>query len=136
MAYGNCNNCGAGISWDKQKREAMNTRRPLNYDGTIHDCQGGVGSGSSSRPSQQQQQQQQRPRPPLVDQEQKSLDIKAAQVQRKKEHDELIKNMQWLTKMLAFKAEQDGGGSASEILDGIGFREFQEEQHQEGYDDL
>ena len=117
MAYGNCNTCGAGISWDKQKREAMNTRRPLNYDGTIHTC-GGNGSHSQSQQVTQQ-------KPPIVDQ--KSKDIKDAQVQRKKEHDELIKNMQWLTKMLAFKAEQDGGGSASEILDGIGFRQFQEE---------
>ena len=67
MAYGNCNTCGAGISWDKQKREAMNTRRPLNYDGTVHDCGGG-----SSRQSQQVAQQ----KPPVVDQ--KSVDIKAA----------------------------------------------------------
>ena len=123
MAYGNCRDCGAGISWDEQKRKQLNTRRPLNYDGTIHSC-----SGTEVQPQRQQQQQQQRPSKPVVDQEQKSLDIKAAQLQRKKEHDELIKNMQWLTKMLAFKAEQDGGGSANEILDGIGFREYQEEQ--------
>ncbi len=61
-------------------------------------------------------------------QDQKSQDIKAAQVQRKKEHDELIKNMQWLTKAIAQLNETQGGGAAKEILDAMGFREFQEEQ--------
>ena len=124
MAYANCRDCGAGISWDEQRRKQLNTRRPLNYDGTIHSCGGGGGQP-------QQQVQKQRPTNPIqqavVPQDQKSLDIKAAQIQRKKEHDELIKNMQWLTKMLAFKAEQDGGGKAQDILDDIGFREYQEE---------
>lgn len=80
----------------------------------------------------QQKQQQQRPTNPIqkavIDQDQKSKDIKDAQAERKKQHIEFIKNLQWLTKMLAFKAEQDGGGSASEILDGIGFEEYREDQ--------
>lgn len=121
MAYGNCNNCGAGISWDKQKREAMNTRRPLNYDGTIHDCQGGNGRHSSPQPQPQKNPIQQ-----AVDQ--KSIDIKAAQQERRQQHRELIKNLQWNTKMLAFVAEQNGGGNAKEILDSMGFEEFREEQ--------
>jgi hypothetical protein len=72
------------------------------------------------------------PRPiqaaPTIEQNQKSADIKAAQIERKKQHVEFIKNLQWLTKMLAFKAEQDGGGSAKDILDSMGFEEYREEQ--------
>lgn len=32
-----CNRCNGKISWDKRKREELNTRLPLNLDGTIHD---------------------------------------------------------------------------------------------------
>jgi hypothetical protein len=86
--------------------------------------------------NQNQPQQPQQPQQQQNNQDQRSLDIKAAQVQRKKEHDQLIKNMQWLTKMLAIKAEQDGGGPAKDILESMGFEEFQEEQRQQGYEDL
>jgi len=58
----------------------------------------------------------------------KSDEIKAAQIERKRQHIEFIKNLQWLTKILAFKAEQDGGGNAKDILDAMGFEEYREEQ--------
>jgi hypothetical protein len=32
-----CNRCNGKISWDKRKREELNTRLPVNLDGTIHD---------------------------------------------------------------------------------------------------
>jgi hypothetical protein len=121
VGFNSCDNCNAPIIWDKKKREQLNTKRPLNRDGTIHNC------GDQSQP--QQQQQQPKPEPPAgkpYDQ-QRLDDIKAAQEERKKQHIEFIKNLQWLTKMLAFKAEQDGGGSAEEILNSIGFREYQQE---------
>ena len=66
--------------------------------------------------------------PATIDQNQRSLDIKAAQIQRKKEHDELIKNMQWLTKVIAQLNRNTGGGTAKEILESMGFEEFREEQ--------
>jgi hypothetical protein len=61
-------------------------------------------------------------------QDQKSLDIKAAQLERKRQHNELIKNLQWNTKALATVAESNGAGSAKDILEAMGFEEFQEEQ--------
>jgi hypothetical protein len=61
-------------------------------------------------------------------QDQKSEDIKAAQLQRKKEHDELIKNMQWLTKAIAQLNETQGGGAAKEILENMGFEDYRSEQ--------
>jgi hypothetical protein len=73
----------------------------------------------------------------VVDQDQKTKDIKDAQQERRDQHRELIKNMQWNTKMLALRAEQEGGhGTAGEILEEMGFEEFREEQRQEGYEDL
>ena len=125
MAFGTCRDCHQPISWDEQKRKQYNTRRPLNLDGTIHSC-----SGTEVQPQSSQQHFTPSPNPPkvVIDQDQRSQDIKAAQIQRKKEHDQLIRNMQWLTKMLAFKAEQDGGGPAKDILNSMGFEEFQEEQ--------
>ena len=38
--------------------------------------------------------------------------------------------------MLAHVVETQGGKQAREILDSMGFEEFQEEQRQEGYEDL
>ena len=45
-----CKNCGENIDWNKQRREALWYRGPLNLDGTIHKC--------IQAPQQQQQQQQ------------------------------------------------------------------------------
>ena len=117
MAYGNCNTCGAGISWDKQKREAMNTRRPLNYDGTVHDCGGG-----SSRQSQQAVQQ----KPPVVDQ--KSVDIKAAQEERRLQHRELITAMQNLTKAIITDIASRKGDEANDIVDSMDYDQSREDQ--------
>ena len=120
MAYGNCNTCGAGISWDKQKREAMNTRRPLNYDGTVHDCGGG-----SSRQSHQQATQQ-KPSPPVVDQ--KSIDIKAAQEERRVQHRELITTMQNLTKAIIADIASRKGDEANDIVDSMAYDQSREDQ--------
>jgi hypothetical protein len=124
MGFNNCDNCGGPISWDKQKRAALNTRLPLNHDGTIHMC-GRGGNGMH-------QQSQQKPTNPIqkvvTDQDQKSLDIKAAQLERKRQHNELIKNMQWNTKMMAQLNQTNGGGDAKDILEAMGFEEFREEQ--------
>ena len=117
MAYGNCNTCGAGISWDKQKREAMNTRRPLNYDGTVHDCGGG-----SSRQSQQVAQQ----KPPVVDQ--KSVDIKAAQEERRVQHRELITAMQNLTKAIITDIASRRGDEANDIVDSMAYEQYREDK--------
>jgi hypothetical protein len=131
MGFNNCDNCKMPIIWDKQKRERLNTRRPLNRDGTIHLC----GGNGAQQPQAQQQQQTSTPAPtPEPTQDQK---IKAAQKERLRQHIEFIKNLQWNTKIQALRAEQDGGhGTAAEILDAMGFEEFREEQRQEGYDDL
>jgi hypothetical protein len=115
MGFNECDNCNQPIIWDKARREQLNTKRPLNRDGTIHTCGGQI------------QQHQYQPQP-HNGQQQKSDDIKAAQLERKRQHVELIKNLQWLTKMLSFKAEQDGGGNAKDILDAMGFEEFREQQ--------
>ena len=120
MAYGNCNTCGAGISWDKQKREAMNTRRPLNYDGTIHTC-GGNGSHS---PQQHQQATQQKP--PIVDQ--KSVDIKAAQDERKRQHNELMIAMRNLTKAIIADIASRKGDEANDIVDSMAYDQSREDQ--------
>jgi hypothetical protein len=80
----------------------------------------GAGFTPSPNPSQAPQQQQQ--------QQTKSDEIKAAQIERKKQHVEFIKNLQWNTKMLAIVAEQNGGGNAKDILDSIGFEESREDQ--------
>jgi hypothetical protein len=141
MGFNNCDNCGGPISWDKQRRAALNTRLPLNHDGTIHMCgRGGNGMHQPQPQPQSQSQSQQKPANPIqkavTDQDQKSKDIKAAQLERKLQHIELIKNLQWNTKMLAFKAEQDGGGSAAEILSSMGFEEFQEEQRESFMDEV
>ena len=120
MAYGNCNTCGAGISWDKQKREAMNTRRPLNYDGTVHDCGGG-----SSRQSQQHQQVPQQ-KPPVVDQ--KSVDIKAAQEERRLQHRELITAMQNLTKAIIADIASRKGDEANDIVDSMAYDQYREDK--------
>jgi hypothetical protein len=93
---------------------------------------------AGNQPKQQPQQQQNKQQTSFAtDQEQRSQDIKAAQLERKRQHIEFIKNLQWNTKIQALRAEQDGGhGTAAEILDAMGFEEFREEQRQEGYDDL
>jgi hypothetical protein len=83
------------------------------------------GAGSSPGPQQQQQEQQT-----------KSDEIKAAQIERKKQHLEFIKNLQWNTKMLAILAEQNGGGNAKDILDSIGFEESRQEDQSDFMNDV
>ena len=132
MGFNTCDNCKAPIIWDKEKREKLNTRRPLNRDGTIHLC-GGNGAQQQQQPQQQTQQQQ----PTTTIEPTQDQKIKAAQKERLRQHNEFIKNLQWNTKVQALRAEQDGGhGTAAEILDAMGFEEFQEDQRQEGYEDL
>ena len=131
MAYGNCNTCGAGISWDKQKREAMNTRRPLNYDGTIHDCQGGGTIRQYNHNNRNNKDLM-----PSSSQGTKSLDIKAAQEQRKQEHDELIIEMRNLRKAIVAEIASRKDVEAQDVIDSIGFDQYREEQRQEGYEDL
>jgi hypothetical protein len=44
-----CKDCQQIIDWNSKAREKLNTRRPLNPDGTIHSCN--IGSRpSSSKP--------------------------------------------------------------------------------------
>jgi hypothetical protein len=43
-----CKDCLQIIDWNSKAREKLNTRRPLNPDGTIHSCN--IGSRSSSKP--------------------------------------------------------------------------------------
>lgn len=128
MGFNQCDNCGGAISWDKQKREAMNTRRPLNHDGTIHSC-GGNGMRQGQGQGQQQQVVQQKPSNPIqkvVDQ--KSLDIKAAQEERRVQHRELIVAMQNLTKAIIRDIAIHEHADAADILDSMGFDEYREEQ--------
>lgn len=61
-------------------------------------------------------------------QDQKTKDIKDAQEERRVQHRQLIKNLQWNTKMLAHLVEVQGGKQAREILEEMGFEEFQDEQ--------
>jgi hypothetical protein len=42
-----CKDCQQQIDWNSKAREKLNTRRPLNPDGTIHSCN--LGSRSSNR---------------------------------------------------------------------------------------
>jgi hypothetical protein len=44
-----CNTCNEPIDWNTKLREKLNTRRPLNPDGTIHFCKLG-NRPSSSKP--------------------------------------------------------------------------------------
>jgi hypothetical protein len=37
-----CTSCQQPIDWNQAVREKLNTRRPLNPDGTIHSCNGGA----------------------------------------------------------------------------------------------
>lgn len=122
MGFNNCDNCGGAISWDKQKREAMNTRRPLNHDGTIHICGNGMHQ-------QQQQTVQQKPSNPIqhaVDQ--KSKDIKAAQLERKKEHDELMVELRNLRKAIVAEIASRKDVEAQDVIDSIGFDQYREDQ--------
>jgi hypothetical protein len=66
--------------------------------------------------------------PPQNNQDQRTKDIKDAQEERRVQHRQLIRNLQWNTKMLAHLIEIQGGKEAREILDSMGFEEFQEEQ--------
>ena len=125
MAYGNCNTCGAGISWDKQKREAMNTRRPLNYDGTIHTC---GGNGSQSHQQQQQQVQQPKSNPIQQAVDQKSIDIKAAQEERRTQHRQLMTAMQNLTKAIMADIASRRGDEANDIVDSMAYDQSREDQ--------
>jgi hypothetical protein len=43
-----CKDCQQIIDWNKIAREKLNTRRPLNPDGTIHSCN--IGSRQNSKP--------------------------------------------------------------------------------------
>lgn len=134
MGFNNCDNCGGPISWDKQKRAAMNTKRPLNHDGTIHTC-GGNGM---------QQVVQQKPvYKALTDQDQKSLDIKAAQEERRTQHKQLIqnmqmlaKNMQMLTKVIIRDVAAREDVESKDIMDSIGFEEYREDQRESFMDEV
>ena len=136
MGFNNCDNCGGAISWDKQRRAAMNTRLPLNHDGTIHMC------GRGGNGMQQHQQSQQKPANPIQKavtdqgQDQRTLDIKAAQLQRKKEHIELIKNMQVLTKAIIRDIAAREDAEAKDIMDSIGFEEYRQEQRESFMDEV
>ena len=123
MGFNQCDNCGGAISWDKQRREALGTKRPLNHDGTIHTC-GGNGM--------RQQVVQQKPTNPIqrsvTEQEQKSKDIKAAQEERRVQHRELIIAMQNLTKAIIRDIAIHEHADAADIMDSMGFDEYREEQ--------
>jgi hypothetical protein len=43
-----CKDCQQTIDWNSKAREKLNTRRPLNPDGTIHSCN--LGSRTNSKP--------------------------------------------------------------------------------------
>ncbi len=43
-----CKECQQLIDWNKIARDKLNTRRPLNPDGTIHSCS--IGSRPSTKP--------------------------------------------------------------------------------------
>jgi hypothetical protein len=45
-----CKDCQQTIDWNSKAREKLNTRRPLNPDGTIHSCNIGSRPTSSSKP--------------------------------------------------------------------------------------
>jgi hypothetical protein len=45
-----CKDCQQIIDWNKIARDKLNTRRPLNPDGTIHSCNIGNRPTSSSKP--------------------------------------------------------------------------------------
>ena len=46
-----CKDCQQQIDWNKTARDKLNTRRPLNPDGSIHSCNIGSRSSSSSNPT-------------------------------------------------------------------------------------
>ena len=123
MAYGVCRDCHQPISWDEQKRKQYNTRRPLNLDGTIHSCSGTEVQQQHFTPSPN-------PAQKVVTngQDQKSLDIKAAQIQRKKEHDELITELRNLRKTIIAEIASRKGAEAQDIIDSIGFEQSREEE--------
>jgi hypothetical protein len=83
---------------------------------------------TEAKRKKEQNQNQPAPQQQNNNQDQKSLDIKAAQLERKRQHDELIKNLQWNTRMLAHLNETQGGKMARDILEEMGFEEFEEEQ--------
>jgi hypothetical protein len=131
MGFNQCDNCGGAISWDKQRREALGTKRPLNHDGTIHSC-GGNGM--------RQQLVQQKPTNPIqktvIDQDQKSKDIKAAQLERKKEHDELMIELRNLRKAIVAEIASRKDAEAQDIIDSIGFEESRQDQQESFMDDV
>jgi hypothetical protein len=43
-----CRDCQQTIDWNNKAREKLNTRRPLNPDGTIHSCN--IGSRTNGKP--------------------------------------------------------------------------------------
>ena len=43
-----CKDCRQIIDWNSKARERLNTRRPLNPDGTIHSCN--IGNRRNSKP--------------------------------------------------------------------------------------
>jgi hypothetical protein len=132
MGFNNCDNCGGPISWDKQRRAALNTKRPLNHDGTIHSC----GGNGMHQPQQQSQPQQKPVQKAVTDQDQKSMDIKAAQLERRIQHKQLIQNMQWLTKAIVRDIAAREDSEAKDIMDSIGFEESREEQRESFMDEV
>jgi hypothetical protein len=129
MGFNNCDNCGGPISWDKQKREALGTKRPLNHDGTIHSC-----GGNGMRQQVVQQHPKSNPIQQTVDQ--KSQDIKAAQEERRQQHKQLIQNMQWLTKAIIRDIAAREDSEAKDIMDSIGFEESRQDQQESFMDDV
>jgi septum formation inhibitor MinC len=89
---------------------------------------------------QPQPQPQQKPVNPIqkavTDQDQKSLDIKAAQLERRIQHKQLIQNMQWLTKAIVRDIAAREDSEANDILDSIGFEESREEQRESFMDEV
>jgi hypothetical protein len=130
MGFNNCDNCDAPIIWDKQRRAALNTKRPLNHDGTIHSC----GGNGMQQPQSQLQQKPTNPIQKVVDQ--KSQDIKAAQQERRQQHKQLIQNMQWLTKAIIRDIAAREDAEAKDIQDSIGFEESRQDQQESFMDDV
>jgi hypothetical protein len=121
MGFNQCDNCGGAISWDKQRREALGTKRPLNHDGTIHSC-----GGNGMRQQVVQQHPKSNPIQQAVDQ--KSQEIKAAQEERRQQHRELIIAMQNLTKAIIRDIAIHEHADAADIEDSIGFDQYREDQ--------
>jgi hypothetical protein len=136
MAYSKtCKYCNlVKIEWDdkegkyfevdsKQQHTKERCQEAQNKGGIIHPQRGPLTAEANRRSEQSMYEYHQA-------ETQKQADIKAAQLQRKKEHDELIKNMQWLTRTIAHLNETQGGGAAKEILESMGFEDYRNDQRE------